>query len=130
MIKLGQVTNSTRCFMRGVDGGSENVNHASLGMNALLVHLGRFDVVQQHRLPPSHSHIYLTDGTFSVIEEWLTGKGAPGCRKLSELLSYLRSNFSTAKQYKDKVVKINILLANFAFDKWFDGHLHMNQVYL
>lgn len=97
MIQMGQVTSKTRFFMRGVDGGSENVNHASLGMNALLVHLRRFDIVQQHRLPPSHSHIHLTDGTFSVIEEWLTGPGFAGCNTLSELIHHLQQKFAKAK---------------------------------
>lgn len=128
MIQLGEVTPATRFFMRGIDGGSENVNHASLGMNAFLVHRRRFDVVQQHRLPPSHSHIYLTDGTFSVIEEWLTGRGYAGCNTLSELIHYLHQKFSKAKQYANKRVEFNILIANFAFTKWFNGHLNMNKV--
>lgn len=104
MIQLKEVTAKTRFFMRGVDGGSENVNHASLGMNATLVHLRRFDVVQQHRLPLSHSHIHLTDGTFSVIEQWLTGPGFGGCNSLSELIQYLRHKFSKAKNYSNKKV--------------------------
>lgn len=128
MIQLKEVTPSTRFFMRGVDGGSENVNHASLGMNAFLVHHHRFDVVQQHRLPPSHSHIHLTDGTFSVIEQWLTGNGFAGCKSLAELITYLRLKFAKAKNYANKKVEINILIANFAFNKWFNGHLHMNKV--
>lgn len=128
MIQLQEVTTKTRFFMRGVDGGSENMNHASLGMNAFLVHSRRFDVVQQHRLPPSHSHIYLTDGTFSVIEQWLTGPGFAGCNTLPELILYLKDKFSKAKQYADKKVEINILIANFAFNKWFNGHLHMDKV--
>lgn len=128
MIQLKQVTRDTRFFMRGVDGGSENVNHASLGVNAFLVHHRRFDVVQQHRLPPSHSHIHLTDGTFSVIEEWLTGNGFGGCNTLSELIEYLRRKFSKAKNYANKKVEINVLIANFAFNKWFNGHLNMNKV--
>lgn len=127
MIKLKEVTTQTRCFMRGVDGGSENVNHASLGLNAFLVHHRRFDIVQQHRLPPSHSHIHLTDGTFSVIEHWLTGNGFAGCHTLAELISYLRRKFATAHNYSDKKVEINVLIANFAFNKWFNGHLHMNK---
>lgn len=128
MIQLGEVTPATRFFMRGVDGGSENVNHASLGMNAFLVHSRRFDVVQQHRLPPSHSHIYLTDGTFSVIEGWLTGPGFAGCSTLPELINYLHQKFSKAKQYSNKRVEFNILVANFAFTKWFNGHLNMDKV--
>lgn len=130
MIQLKEVTRNTRCFMRGVDGGSENVNRASLGMNAFLVHCRRFDVVQQHRLPPSHSHIYLTDGTFSVIEQWLTGPGFAGCNTLPELIDYLQRKFANAKQYAEKRVEINVLIANFAFTKWFDGHLHMDAVRL
>lgn len=128
MIQLKEVTPKTRFFMRGVDGGSENVNYASLGMNATLVHLRRFDVVQQHRLPPSHSHIHLTDGTFSVIEQWLTGPGFGGCNTLSELIQYLRHKFAKAKNYSNKKVEINVLIANFAFNKWFEGHLHMDKV--
>lgn len=128
MIQLGEVTPKTRVFMRGVDGGSENVNHASLGLNAFLVYHRRFDVVQQHRLPPSHSHIYLTDGLFSVLEEWLTGKGFAGCKTLPELLHFLHSKFEAAKQYKNKRLEMSILIANFAFSKWFDGHLHMDEV--
>lgn len=128
MIELKEVTPATRVFMRGVDGGSENVNHASLGMNCVLVHLGCFDVIQQHRLPPSHSHIFLTDGTFSVIEKWLTGPGSPGCPTLPELLQYLRRKFCQSKKYQDKVVYIDILLVNFAFTKWLNGHLNMDQV--
>lgn len=128
MIQMKEVTSRTRYFMRGVDGGSENVNHASLGLNAFLVNQRRFDVVQQHRLPPSHSHIHLTDGTFSVIEEWLTGNGFPGCNTLGELITYLRNKFSKAHNYANKKVELNLLIANFAFNKWFSGHLHMNKV--
>lgn len=128
MIQLGEVTAQTRYFMRGVDGGSENINHASLGMNAFLVHCRRFDIVQQHRLPPSHSHIYLTDGLFSVLEGWLTGPGFGGCNTLPELIDYLKLKFSKAKEYCNKQVEINVLIANFAFSKWFNGHLHMNKV--
>lgn len=128
MIQLKEVTQRTKVFMRGVDGGSENVNHASLGMNCMLVHLGCFDIVQQHRLPPSHSHIFLTDGTFSVIEKWMTGPGCAGCATLSELVLYLRKKFAASKAYSDKVVHLDVLLVNFAFTKWFNNHLNMAKV--
>lgn len=128
MVKLGQVTPKTRIFMRGVDGGSENVNHAALGMNAFLVHSRRFDVVQQHRLPPSHSHIYLTDGLFSVLEKWLTGDGFPGCNTLPDLMQYLRKKLAEAPHYSDKALDLHVLIANFSFTKWFDGHLNRDKV--
>lgn len=104
------------------------VNFASLGMNSLLVHLGCFDVVQQHRLPPSHSHIFLTDGTFSVIEKWLTSAGFKGCGTLSELVLYLRKKFSESSAYSDEVVYSDVLLADFLFTTWFNGHLNMEKV--
>ena len=130
MIQLGEVTEATRSFMRGVDGGSENINHASLGMNCMLVgpKTRRFDELQQTRLPPGHSHHYLTDGTFAIIEGWMTGAGFAGCDTLAELMAYLQKKFASASGYRDKRVEMSVLIVNFAFTKWFSGHLHMNKV--
>jgi hypothetical protein len=55
MIQLGEVTSSKRRLLRGMDGGPENRNFVSLGMNSTLVHElheGSINEVQQHRLPP------------------------------------------------------------------------------
>ena len=82
MFQLGEVTNRSRKILRGMDGGSENVNFTGLGMNSLLVkelHRGSITCIQQHRLPPDHSHHWLTDGTFSVIEGWCCHDGFAGC---------------------------------------------------
>ena len=130
MIQIGEITSATRGFMRGVDGGSENVNHASLGMNSMLCgpKTRRFDIVQQNRLEPGHSHHYLTDGTFSVIEGWMTGPGFAGCATLVELITYLQKKFASSDAYKSKLVEITVLVVNFAFTKWFAGHLHMEKV--
>ena len=130
MIQLGEVTQETRSFLRGVDGGSENVNHASLGMNCTLVgpKTRRFDHVRQNRLPPGHSHHYLTDGLFAVIEGWMTGPGFAGCSTLAELMTYLIKRFAASSAYSDKAVEISVLVVNFSFTKWFQGHLHMNKV--
>ena len=130
MIQLGEVTAATRKFMRGIDGGSENVNHASLGMNNYLCgpKTRRFDEVLQNRLQPGHSHHYLTDGLFSVIEGWCTGPGFAGCTTLVALMELLTKKLAEAAAYHDKVVEISILAVNFAFTKWFSGHLHMDKV--
>ena len=128
MVKLGEVGPVCRKFLRGVDGGSENNNLASLAMNSMLVHVRRFDIVQQTRLPPSHSHHWLTDGLFSTIEGWMTGKGFHGCATLQELVEYLQMRFSQAKSYSSKRVEINFLIVNFAFTKWFKGHIKEKEV--
>ena len=128
MIKLGEIGPTCRQFLRGVDGGSENNNLASLAMNSMLVHVRRFDIVQQTRLPPSHSHHWLTDGLFSTIEGWMTGDGFAGCGTLPELVEYLRARFSRAKGYSSKRVEINFLLVNFAYTKWFTGHINHKEV--
>ena len=128
VIRLGEVTPAMRTFLRGIDGGSENDNLFTLAVNSMLVKVGRFDVVQQTRLPPSHSHHWLTDGLFSTIEGWMTGTGFPGCATLSELIAYLRKRFSRAANYKSKQVEINILLVNFAYKKWFEGHINSNKL--
>ena len=83
----------------------------------------RFDVIQQTRLPPSHSHHWLTDGLFPVIEGWLTGKGYAGCATLAELVAYLKMRFSRADNYKSKHIEINVLLVTFAYTKWYGGKL-------
>ena len=128
MIQLGEVTEATRKWLRGMDGGSENVSLAGLALNSTLVKCRRFDVVQQSRLPPSHSHHWLTDGTFSVVEGWLTGDGFEGCPTLPELYQYLKAKFAKAKKYRDKRIEFNILIANFALTKWFTGHINESQV--
>ena len=130
MIQLGEVTQETRQFERGNDGGSENVALAGLAMNSMLISkaVRRFDTVLQNRLPPGHSHHWLTDGTFSVIEGWTTGPGFAGCNTLSELVDYLLKKFSSAKNFKDKLVEIKVQLVNFAFVKWFSGHINADKV--
>ena len=129
MIQLGEVPPSKRTFFRGIDGGSENVALASLGLNSTLIKCARrFDLVQQSRLPPSHSHHYLTDGTFSVMEGWLTGKGFAGCSTLPSLVRYLKERFASASAYKNRRVEFNILLVNFALVKWFGGHINKDKV--
>ena len=47
---------------------------------------------------------------------------------MPELVEYLRSRFSQAKSYKSKRVEINFLLVNFAYTKWFQGHVNDKQV--
>ena len=58
----------------------------------------------------------------------MTGTGFPGCATLSELIAYLRKRFSRAANYKSKQVEINILLVNFAYKKWFEGHINSNKL--
>ena len=130
MIQLGEVTDETRQFERGNDGGSEYVALAGLAMNSTLVGKGvrRFDNLVQNRLPPGHSHHWLTDGTFSVIEGWTTGPGFAGCSTLPELVTFLYKKFASAKSFKDKLVEIKVLLVNFAFVKWFSGHVNADKV--
>ena len=131
MFELGEVTSRTRRLFRGMDGGSENVNFAGLGMNNLLVkelHEGSITEVQQHRLPPDHSHTFLTDGTFSVIEGFLTHDGFPGCATVWDMIAYLRRKFAGAEKYLDKRVEITCLLVTFAFTKLFDGHIHADKI--
>ena len=131
LFQLGRVTNQTRRLLRGMDGGSENVNFVSLGMNSTLVHelhRGSIDEIQQHRLPPDHSHYHVTDGTFSVLEGWLCHDGFPGCPTVWDLIDYLRSKFSTAANYKNKRIEITCLLVTFAFEKWFDGCIHQDKI--
>ena len=131
MFQLGEVTPQKRRLMRGMDGGSENVNFVGLGMNSTIVkelHKGSINTVQQHRLVPDHSHHWLTDGTFSVIEGWLCHDGFPGCATIWDLIEYLRSKFATAANYKDKEVEITCLLVTFAFTKWFDGCINQDQI--
>jgi hypothetical protein len=131
MFQLGEVTNQTRRLLRGMDGGSENINFAGLGMNSLLVkelHEGSITEVQQHRLPPDHSHTFWTDGTFSVIEGFLTHDGFPGCATVWDMIAYLRRKFAGAEKYLDKRVEITCLLVTFAFTKFFDGHIHADKI--
>ena len=131
MFQLGEVTSSKRRLMRGMDGGSENVNFATLGMNSTLVHElheGSINEIQQHRLVPDHSHYWLTDGTFSVIEGWLCHDGFPGCATVWDLIEYLRLQFSKAANYKDKRVEISCLLVTYAFTKWFDGCIRQDEI--
>ena len=114
-----------------MDGGSENVNFCGLGMNSTLVkelHEGSINEIQQSRLPPDHSHYWITDGTFSVIEGWLCQDGFPGCATVWDLIDYLRLQFSKADNFKDKRVEITCLLVTFAFTKWFDGCIHTDTV--
>ena len=80
------------------------------------------------RLPPDHSHHYLTDGAFSVIEGWLTGNGFAGCHTVWDLIKFLRGKFSTASNYSNKRVEISVLIANFAFVKWFDGCVNADKI--
>ena len=87
-----------------------------------------FDEVVMTRLPPDHSHHYLTDGAFSVIEGWLTGNGFAGCHTVWDLIKFLRGKFSTASNYRNKRVEISVLIANFAFVKWFDGCVNADKI--
>ena len=131
MFQLGEITSSKRRLLRGMDGGSENVNFVCLGMNSTLVHElheGSITEIQQHRLPPDHSHYWLTDGTFSVMEGWLCGDGFPGCATVWDLIDYLRSRFARAANFKDKRVEITCLLVTFAFTKWFDGCINQDKI--
>ena len=84
--------------------------------------------MQQSRLEPDHSHHWLTDGTFSVMEGWLCHDGFPGCPTIWDLIDYLRSKFAAAERYKDKRVEVTCLLVTFAFTKWFDGCIHQDEI--
>jgi hypothetical protein len=53
---------------------------------------------------PTHSHHWITDGTFSVMEGWLCHDGFPGCATIWDLIDFLRSQFAKADGYKDKEV--------------------------
>ena len=129
MIDLGQLQAARRTWLRGMDGGSENVNLASLGMNCTLVGKSRtFDSITQSRLPPDHSHHWTTDGTFSVIEGWLSMDGFPGTSTVWELIDYLRSQFQKADGYKQHKVEITCLLVTYAFNKWFAGCINADKL--
>ena len=122
LIKSGEVTSGTkRHVFRGLDGDSANICNVGLAFNNTLAHYRFFDSVQQHRLPPDHSHTWQTDGLFSVLEGWLLHEGFSGARTLHHLMTFLRHKFATSDAYKDQRIEINILLANFAFAKWFEG---------
>jgi len=57
---MGKVTEHTRTYIHGTDGGSENrakLTHAMAYM--LLVEYGVFDEVLWCRLPPNHSHDFV-----------------------------------------------------------------------
>ena len=119
MIDHGEITPTKRDIFRGFDGDSANVCKVGLAFNCVLAKEARFNV-QQHRLPPDHSHVWQTDGFFSVLEGWLSHPSFGGCRTLSHLVTFLRSKFATSDKYKDQRMEISILIANFAFTKWLD----------
>lgn len=79
-------------------------------------------------LPPDHSHVWHTDGLFSVIEGWLTHEGFAGCRTISELVTFLTTKFAAAEKYADQRVEIRVLIANFAFAHWFDGCIDITKL--
>jgi hypothetical protein len=58
----------------------------------------------------------------------MTGQGFAGCATLPELVEYLTKRFSQASGYASKRVEINFLLVNFAYTKWFKGHVEEKQV--
>lgn len=128
LIQSREITPQHRRYLRSNDGGSENCNFASLALNSTLVKERVFDEVVMTRLPPDHSHHYLTDGAFSVIEGWLTGNGFAGCHTVWDLIKFLRGKFSTASNYSNKRVEISVLIANFAFVKWFDGCVNADKI--
>ena len=122
MIDLGHIRDLKRQLYRGFDGDSANVSEAGLAINCILVKQTRsFDIVQQHRLPPDHSHTWYCDGLFSVIEGWLLAEGFTGCYTVSKLIDFLVDKFSKSGAYKDQRVEISILIANFAFAKAVEG---------
>ena len=100
-----------------VDGDSANICKVGLAMNCFIVHLLK-NQLQQHRLPPDHSHTWQTDGFFATVEGWLTSEGFRGCRTISELVTFLKMRFASSKAYRDQKMEINVLIANFAFTKW------------
>jgi hypothetical protein len=120
LAKLGMLGGDKSKFMRGFDGDSGNVCAVGLAFNCTLIHHRRANVMQQHRLPPDHSHTWHTDGLFSVIEGWLTHEGFRGAYTISQLVSFLRTQFSQSPAYHDQTIEISILIANFAFTKWLD----------
>ena len=124
LVARGDVGDLKRQLFRGFDGDSANVCKVGLGMNCVLVKLTRsFDLVQQHRLPPDHSHTQYTDGLFAVIEGWLRHEGFAGARTVTELVQFLTTQFAEAKAYKSQRVSIRILIANFAFAQWLSPHV-------
>ena len=121
MSKLGHLGQLKSECLRGFDGDSGNVCLVGLAFNCTLIGHRRANGVLQHRLPPDHSHTWQTDGLFSVIEGWLTHEGFAGCYTLSALIAFLRAQFAKSAAYKDLTVEISILIANFAWTKWFEG---------
>ena len=105
-----------------VDGDSGNVCNVGLAFNCTLVKLTKV-TLQQHRLPPDHSHTWHTDGLFSVIEGWLQHEGFRGCASVSELVLFLRRKFAASPSYHDQRVEINVLIANFAWTAWLSHHI-------
>lgn len=128
LIDLNLLEASKRQLMRGFDGDSANVCKYGLGLNCVLVKERCCDLIQQHRLPPDHSHTWQTDGLFSVIEGWLLHEGFTGCATLSQLHAFLCRKFAEAKAYKDKRVEIRVLLANFCFTHWLDGCVEVKKL--
>ena len=72
-------------------------------MNCVLCYLLK-TTVQQHRLPPDHSHTWHTDGMFAAIEGWLTHAGFKGCNTVSEMVVFLQTMFARSDAYKHQKV--------------------------
>ena len=128
MSKLGHLGSLKSQFLRGFDGDSGNVCLVGLAFNVTLIGHRRANNMLQHRLPPDHSHTWHTDGLFSVIEGWLTHEGFAGCYTISQLIAFLRAKFAAADAYKDRTVEISILIANFAWTKWFEGCIDVKKL--
>ena len=87
-----------------VDGDSANICIVGLAMNCVLCNLLK-TTVQQHRLPPDHSHTWHTDGMFAAIEGWLTHAGFKGCHTVSEMVVFLQTMFARSDAYKHQKVR-------------------------
>ena len=70
-----------------------------LGMCAVLCKEKVMEEMRAVRLPVNHSHHFVTDGFFSVLEEWLTAGWFPGCATVWDVIVYLRFKLANSPKY-------------------------------
>ena len=131
MVRTGTLLGTETSIYRGFDGDSANVCLCGLAFNCSTIHRRswNFNLLQQHRLPPDHSHVWQTDGLFSVVEGWLNHEGfTGGARTVSHLVQFLRQKFANSNAYKEQRVEISILIACFAFTKLYEGCIDSSEL--
>jgi hypothetical protein len=155
MMLLGSITPAKRRLIRGSEGGSEHVNFTLHVLHCQLVHEGVFDEIVWARLPPDHSHDII-DRLWSVLEGWLGHPSCPRQETLHEMLEYLRNKLASTdvardtackctvpakplllspccvgrsdSQYASNKIDFVVLVVNYAFTEFFDGHVRAAQI--